>query len=178
MKRMNFKGIMVLAIGVVSLFTNCEHKKETTKESKEITAKESERQRKKWEASEDGKRYIAWENSPEGKKVHASHDLIRKELNHFQPLDAIVTSLTYMRPNTKGDSPKWLLVRIAKETYMLQFNARDFKKLKSLKVGDSITIKSRYGSYSNNHPYLILSSDYIAHHEKVLFQSKPPKNKC
>ena len=46
---------------------------------------------------------------------------------------------------------------------------KEFEKLKNLKVNDKIIIKSRSAGLSPNHPYLILSSDYIEQNKKILF---------
>ena len=52
----------------------------------------------------------------------------------------------------------------------MQFIPKDFQKLKSLKVNDKIIVRSRSAGYSYNHPNLIISSDYIARNNKVLFK--------
>jgi hypothetical protein len=67
-------------------------------------------------------------------------------------------------------------VKINGEDYMMQFIPNDFEKLNSLKVNDKIIIKSRSAGFSNNHPYLILSSNYIEHNNKVLFERDLSKN--
>lgn len=134
-------------------------------------------QRQKWEASPEGIQFKKWENSPEGMKVRASLTKIQPRLKTFAPLKAVVTSLTYERVKGQKSGPKWLLVAIDGETYMLQFNLKDFQRLKSLNVQDSLIIKSRYGSFSPNHPYLILSSDFIAKGDKVLFKRDTSKDK-
>ena len=133
-------------------------------------------QRKKWEASPDGIKFNDWKNSPEGKKVQASYDKIKNEINAFTEMEAIVTSVTFQFPTTNPSSPKWLVVKINGEDYMMQFIPNDFEKLKSLKVNDKIIIKSRSAGFSHNHPYLILSSDYIGHNNKVLFERNLSKN--
>ncbi|MGC4041819.1 MAG: hypothetical protein QM710_13820 [Flavobacterium sp.] len=132
-------------------------------------------ERKKWEASPDGIRYKEWTVSPEGKKVHASHDKIRKYLTDFSDMEAVVTSTTFKRSG-KSSAIKWLIVRINGAEYMMQFTPKDFEPLKSLKVNDKIIVRSRSAGYSPNHPYLILSGDYIAQN-KVLFKRDSSKNK-
>lgn len=132
--------------------------------------------RKKWEASPDGIKYKEWEVSPEGKKVHASHDKIRKYLKDFSDMEAVVTSVTFKRDG-KSSTIKWLIVRIDGEEYMMQFIPKDFQQLKSLKVNDKIIVRSRSAGYSPNHPYLIISGDYIARYNKILFKRDFSKNK-
>lgn len=173
--------VMLLLLTVVSVlvFTNCEVKKETKPSSKQLSitdAKANQDKRKKWEASPDGIKYKEWEASPAGKKVHASHDKIKKYIKDFSDMEAVVTSVTFQRANVKS-GPKWLIVKINDEDYMMQFNLKDFEQLKSLKVNDKIIIRSRSVGYSNNHPYLIISGDYIAQNNKILFKRDFSKNK-
>ena len=52
----------------------------------------------------------------------------------------------------------------------------DFEKFKNLKVDDKIFIRSRSAGFSHNHPYLILSGDFIEHESKVLFKRQFNKN--
>lgn len=133
-------------------------------------------QRKKWEASPDGIKFNDWKKSPEGKKVQASYEKIKNEINAFAEMEAIVTSVTFQFPTTNPSSPKWLVVKINGEDYMMQFIPNDFEKFKNLKVNDKIIVRSRSAGFSNNHPYLIISSDYIEHNSKVLFKREFNKN--
>ena len=91
-------------------------------------------------------------------------------------MEAIVTSVTFQFPTTNPSSPKWLVVKINGEDYMMQYIPKDFEKFKNLNVNDKIIIKSRSAGFSHNHPYLILSSDYIEHNNKVLFERNLNKN--
>ena len=177
--------VLMLFIALISsqLFTNCEEKKETTDVSKtapkpltEAQQKANQEARAKWEASPDGIQYKKWKNSPERKKIKASHDKIRKQLQEFKIMEAVVTSVTFEREGAKGKDPKWLLVQIEGETYMMQFVSKEFEQLKSLQVNDKISLKSRSAGYSNNHPYLIITGDYIAKDNKVLFKRDLSKN--
>jgi hypothetical protein len=59
---------------------------------------------------------------------------------------------------------------------MMQFIPKEFENLKNLKVNDTILIKSRSAGLSPNHPYLILSGDYISQNKKVLFKRDLSKN--
>ena len=133
-------------------------------------------ERKKWEASPDGINFKIWEASPEGKKVYASHDKIKKHIKAFTDMEAVVTSVTFQFVNTKSSGPNWLIVRINGEDYMMQFSQKDFQQLSNLKVNDKITVRSRSAGYSPNHPYLILSGDYIARDNKILFKRDFNKN--
>lgn len=172
--------VLILPLVVVSglVFANREIKNET-KPSQNLMSitdnKVGQDEKKKWEASPDGIKYKEWEVSPEGKKVHASHDKIRKNINTFTDMEAVVTSVTFQRENSKS-GPKWLIVRIGDEEYMMQFTTEEFRKLDSLKVNDNIIVRSHSAGYSNNHPYLIVSGDYIGQNGKVLFKRDFSKN--
>ena len=173
--------VLILALVLVGgLVFNREIKNETNPSQKPLSIADRKArldERKKWEASPDGIRYKEWEVSPEGKKVHASHDKIRKYIKAFSNMEAVVTSLTFQRANAKSSGPKWLIVRINGEEYMMQFITKEFQQLNSLKVNDKIIVRSRSAGYSNNHPYLILSGDYIARNNKILFKRDFSKNK-
>lgn len=174
--------VLILSLVVVSglVFANRDIKKETKPSPKPVSLAEKKAhtdERKKWEASPDGIKYKAWEVSPEGKKVHASYDKIQKNLKGFSSMEAVVTAVTFQRENANSSGPKWLIVRINDEHYMMQFIPKEFEKLSSLKVNDKIIVKSRSAGYSPNHPYLLLSGDYIAIHNKVLFKRDFSKNK-
>ncbi len=134
------------------------------------------KERKLWEISPDGIKFKLWEASPEGKKVHASHDKIRKYLKASTNMEAVVTSTTFQRSG-KSSGIKWLIVRINGEEYMMQFIPKDFQQLNSLKVNDKILVRSRSAGYSPNHPYLIVSADYLERNSKALFKRDLSKNK-
>ena len=133
-------------------------------------------ERKKWEASPDGIKFKEWEVSSEGKKVHASYDKIKKDIKAFANMEAVVTSFTFQRENAKSSGSKWLIVRIHGEEYMMQFSPKDFQQLNNLKVNDKIIVRSRSASHSPNHPYLIISGDYIEQNNKILFERDFSKN--
>lgn len=180
MKKIIYVLILPLAVVCVLLFANYAIKKETISIQKplSITNKKVDLdKRKKWEASPDGLKYKEWENSPEGKKVNASYYKIKKYLKTFTNMEAVVTSVTFQRKNANSSGPKWLIVRINDDNYMMQFIPQEFQQLNSLKVNDKIIIRSRSAGLSNNHPYLILSSDYIESKNKVLFKRDFSKNK-
>lgn len=162
--------LLVVVSGVV--VANRFNKKEPAKKAiqKPLTAEEMKAARKKWEATPDGIQYKKWEASPEGKKVDASYEKIKKHFKDFSDMEAVVTSVTFQREKVQSASPKWLIVEIECETYMMQFIPKEFEPLKSLKVNDKIIVRSRNAGFSNNHPYLILSGDYIAKDNKVLFK--------
>jgi hypothetical protein len=178
----NFIYALILPLVVVSglVFANRQIKNKTEQSPKPLSIADGkarmENHRKEWEASPDGIKYKEWEASPEGKKVHASHDKIRKYIKAFANMEAVVTSVTFQRANGNSSGPKWLIVRIDGEEYMMQFIPKDFQQLNSLKVNDKIIVRSRSAGYSPNHPYLIISGDYIERNNKILFKRDFSKN--
>lgn len=181
--------LIVSVFAVNGLFyacTNTEIKTEAKTETKpaaprqmtEAEKKAALEERKKWEASPEGKKFKEWEISAAGKKIHASHDKIKQYIKDFSDMEAIVTSVTFQRENAPANGPKWLIVKIEGEEYMMQFSPKGFESLSSLKVNDKITVRSRSAGYSHNHPFLIISGDYISHNNKVLFKREINKNGC
>ena len=179
MKKTIYVLSLLLAVLSGLVFTNCVNKKETKPSEKSLTITNKKThldEKKKWEASTDGIKYKEWEDSPAGKKVNASYDKVEKSIKAFADMDAVVTSVTFQRENAKSSGPKWLIVKINGEEYMMQFTPKDFEQLNSLKVNDKIIVRSRSAGCSPNHPYLILSSDYIAKDNKILFKRDLSKN--
>jgi len=174
--------LLILPLVVVSglVFANREIKNETKPSPKPLSIASRKARmvedKKKWEASPDGIKYKEWEVSPEGKKVHASYEKIRMHIKAFTNMEAVVTSVTFQRANTKSSGPKWLLVRINGEEYMMQYSPKEFQQLNSLKVNDKIIVRSHSAGYSPNHPYLIVSGDYIEQNNKILFKRDFSKN--
>ncbi len=178
MKKNILALLLILVVVSSVVVANNDSKKEPTKKAmqKPLTAEEMKAARKKWEASPDGIVYKKWENSPKGKKVDASYEKIKKHFKDFSEMEAVVTSVTFQRENAQSASPKWLIVEIEGETYMMQFIPKEFEQLKNLKVNDKTIVRSHSAGFSHNHPYLILSSDYIAKDNKVLFKRDFSKN--
>jgi hypothetical protein len=179
MKKITY--LLILSLAVVSglVFANREIKNETKPSSNPVSVaakKDNLDKRKEWEATPDGVKYKKWEGSSEGKKVRASYDKVKTHIKNFTDMEAVVTSVTFQRANTKSAGPKWLIVSINEEEYMMQFIPKDFEQLKSLKVDDKIIVRSRSAGCSNNHPYLILSGDYISRNNEVLFKRDLSKN--
>lgn len=180
MKKITYLLILPLVVVSGLVFANREIKNEVKPFAKPLSVadrKSTLDDRKKWEASPDGVNYQKWEISPQGEKVHASYDKIKTDINAFSNMEAVVTALDFQRANANASGPKWLVAKINGETYMMQFSPRDFQQLNSLKVNDKIIVRSRSAGCSPHHPFLILSSDYIARNNKVLFKRDFSKNK-
>ena len=180
-KNVIYALILVLVVVSGLVFANREIKDKTSAKpslkSSAIADKKARviNDKKKWEASPDGIKYKIWEDSPEGKKVHASHDKIKKDIKAFTNMEAVVTSVTFQRSG-KSSGIKWLIVRIDGEEYMMQFTPKEFEQLNGLKVNDKIIVRSHSAGYSPNHPYLIVSGDYIEQNGKLLFKRDFSKN--
>lgn len=175
--------VLILLVVVVSglVFANREIKNETKPSQKTLAVankKANVDERKKWEASPDGIKYKEWQTSAEGKKVYASYINIKRYIKAFSDMEAVVTSVTFQCENASASGPKWLLVRIEGEDYMMQFTTKEFQQLSSLKVNDKIIVRSRSAGLSNNHPYLIVSGDYIARDNKILFKREFKNDGC
>ncbi len=179
-RKVSYALILALAVAGGLVFANRKVKSETKPSSKPLSAAEMKARvaedRKKWEASPDGIMYKAWVFSPEGKKVHVSNEKISKHIKDFSNMEALVTSVTFRRPNENPSASKWLIVRIDGEKYMMQFSVKEFRQLNVLKVNDKIMVRSRYAGYSPNHPYLIIAGDYIEQNNKVLLKRDLSKN--
>lgn len=175
--------VLILLVVVVSglVFANREVKNEN-KPSQKVLAVANKKanvdERKKWEASPDGIKYKEWQTSAEGKKVYASYVNIKRYIKAFSDMEAVVTSVTFQRENVNASGPKWLIVKIEGEDYMIQFTTKEFQQLSSLKVNDKIIVRSRSAGLSNNHPYLIVSGDYIARDNKILFKREFKNDGC
>lgn len=172
---------LVLPLVVVSglVFANREINNGTSKKPapKPLTAAEREAELKKWEASPDGVRFKQWEASPEGKKVYAGVAKIRKNINDYTDMEAVVTSLSLPPGSRLGFG---VMARINGEDYIVKFDAEksQLEQLQSLKVNDKIIIRSRYVSLAPRYSYPIVTGDYIERDGKVIFKRVPRKGGC
>jgi hypothetical protein len=179
MKRAIYVLILLLVVLSGLVYANREFRNTTKPTQKPLSVanrKAAFDYRKIWDASPDGIKFKEWEVSSEGKKVHASSDKIRKYIKTFSNMEAVVTSVSFQRANAKSSGPKWLIVRINGEEYMMQFSLEDFQQLNSLKVNDKIIVRSHSAGYSPNHPYLVVRADYIEQNGKILFKRDLSKN--
>jgi len=174
MKKVIYALILPLIVMGGLAFTNREIKNEPSKKlpPKPLSVAERKAGLKKWEASPDGIKYKKWEASAEGKKVHASSDKIRKHLNAYTNMEAVIISLS-PPPGSPGDY--CVLVRINGDDYLLN---NDPRQLKGLKVNDKIIIRSHAAGYAPKYPYLIIWGDYIERDGKIVYKRAPQKGGC
>ena len=134
--------------------------------------------RKQWEATPDGILFKKWEASPAGKKVYASEAKIRKQVNAFTNMEAVVTSLSLPPGSRLGFG---VMVRIDGDDYILSFGPKEedeFQQLRSLEVGDRIIVKSRAVSHAPKYAYPIVSGEYVERDGKVVYKALPRKGGC
>ncbi|MES2426623.1 MAG: hypothetical protein V4560_06595 [Bacteroidota bacterium] len=195
MKKVIYALILPLVVVSGLVFADRAIKNETSKKLFSIADEKARREAmKKWETSPDGKEFRKWEASAEGKKVQASVDKIRKNIETFTNMEAVVTDLSIPSPANGGSSGlKGAMVRINGETYILKFWSEpvnpnfpwfnytfpsfnnDYPQLNSLKVNDKIIIRSRNIGRSANYPYLIISGDYVEQNGKIIFKREVQK---
>ena len=181
---------LILPLVVVSglVFANREIKNEASKKpiSKPISAAERKAALKKWEATPDGIKYKKWAVSPEGKKVYASEAKIRKHINAFTNMEAVVTSLSLPPGSLLGFG---VMVRINGEDYILSFGSKksdnnflnvnhEFQQLHSLKVNDKLIIRSHWVSHAPKYSYPIVSGDYVERASKLIYKRAPRQGGC
>ena len=172
MKKVIYALILPLVVVSGLVFANREIKNETSKKStpKPLTAAE-------WEASPGGIMYKKWEASPAGKKVYAAEAKIRKHINDYTNMEAVVTSLSLPPGSRLGFG---VMVRINGDDYIVKFEPEksQLEQLHSLKVNDRIIIKSHNVSHAPKYSYPIVSGDYVERDSKVIFKRVPRKGGC
>lgn len=182
MKKMIY--VLLLSLVVVSglVFANRETKNEIFKESKpkKLSIAEKKTALKKWEATPDGIMFKKWEASPAGKKVYASEAKIRKSINDYVNMEAVVTSLSLPLGSRLGFG---VMVKINHDDYILSFGleksgSNEFQQLQRLKVNDTIIIKSHSVSHAPKYLYPIISGDYVERDSKIIYKRAPRKNGC
>lgn len=182
MKKMIY--VLILSFVVVSglVFANHETKNEISKKArpKKLSTAEKIAALKKWEATPDGIMYKKWEASPAGKKVYASEAKIRKSINDFANMEGVVTSLSLPLGARLGFG---MMVKINNDDYILSFGlekfaSNEFQQLQSLKVNDTIIIKSHSVSHAPKYLYPIISGDYVEQNSKIIYKRVPSKDGC
>jgi len=180
MKRIIYTLILSLIVVGGLVFANREIRKEPSKKTpqKPLTSAEMKAARKQWEASPDGIMYKKWEASTAGKKVYASEAKIKKHINAFTNMEAVVTSLSLPTGSRVGFG---VMVSINEEDYILSFGplkSNEFQQLQSLKVNDKIIVKSHFVSHAPKYTYPIISGDYLERNNKIIYKREPRKGGC
>ncbi|GAB3171805.1 hypothetical protein [Telluribacter humicola] len=188
MKKIIYSLIIPLVVVSGLVFANREIKNEASKKStpKPLSATERKAELKKWEATPDGMMFTEWKASPAGKKVYASEAKIRKHLNAFTNMEAVVTSLSLPSGSRLGFG---VMVRINGDDYILAFGSEksgknslngnnEFEQLHSLKVNDKIIIRSHNVSHAPKYSYLVIAGDYVERDSKIIYKRAPRKGGC
>ena len=165
---------LVLVSGLV--FANREIKNEGSEKSspKLLTDAEKNAAKKQWEATPEGIKFKKWETSAEGKKVYAAEANIRKHIQDYTNMEAVVTSLSLPAGSRLGFG---VMARINGDDYILRFD-NDPQQLPGLKVNDKIIIKSHSVSYAPKYAYPIVSGEYVERDGKIIYKHAPRKGGC
>jgi hypothetical protein len=144
---------------------------------------EREASRKYWESTPEGISYKKWAISPQGKKVFAGADKIRKSLDSFTNMEAVVTSLSLPPGSRLGLG---MMARIDGVDYILRFDPEkaeksfwffdnEFGQLHKVKVNDKIIIRSHTVSHAPKYAYPIIVGEYVERDGKKLYKREPRK---
>ena len=153
---------------------------------KPLTAAEKNAELKKWEASPDGIQFKKWEASPAGQKVYAAEAKIMQSIKNQASMEAVVTSLTLPEGSRVGFG---MMVQMEGEEYILSFgieqpgkNSLNFKSefdlLRTLKVNDKISLKSKNVSHAPKYAYPIIAGDYVEREGEIIYKRTPRKGGC
>jgi hypothetical protein len=179
MKKLIYALVLPLVVVSGLVFANREINNQT---SKKLTAKspsgaEREAYLKEWEATPEGINYKKWEASAAGKKVYAAEAKIRKQINAFTDMEAVVTSLSLPPGSRLGFG---VMARIDGVDYIVKFEPEhsQLEQLRSLKVDDKIIIRSHTVSHAPKYSYPIVWGEYVERDSKVIFKRAPRKGGC
>ncbi len=173
---------LILPLVVVSgiVFANRQIKTESSEQPapKPPTTAEKNAAMKEWLFTPEGIKFQKWQASPEGEKVLASAAKIKKQINGFANMEAVVTDLSLPPGARLGLG---LMVRIDGEEYILSFGPENFTEhlqLHNLKVGDKIIVRSHNVSYAPKYSFPIISGDYVEQDGKIIYKRAPGKDNC
>ena len=178
---------LTLSLVVVSglLYANREIKNKTSRKSTSTqpSVAEKKAELKQWEATSDGIIFKKWEASPSGKKVLAGAANIGKSIKDYTNMHGVVTSLSLPPGSRLGFG---VMVRINGNHYILALEPgnsgknilNEFETLHSLKVNDTIIIRSHNVSYAPKYSYPIVAGDYIERAGKIIYKRANRKGGC
>jgi hypothetical protein len=179
MKKLIYALMLPLVVVSGLVFANREIKTESAKKPslKPFSAAEIKTEREKWEATPPGIYYKKWEASSEGKRVLAGAAKIRRHINDFTDMEAVITSLSLPPGSRLGLG---VMARIDGVDYIVNFPAEksQLEPLRSLKVKDIIIIRSRSVSHAPKYAYPIVSGDQVERDGKMIFKRIPNKGGC
>jgi hypothetical protein len=179
MKKVIYALLLPLVVVSGLVYANRESKNETSKKStpKPLSAAEMKAERERWEATPEGIKFKKWEVSPAGKKVYAAEAKIRKHINSFSNIEAVVTSLSLPPGSRLGFG---IMARIDGVDYIVKFEPEEsqLEQLHSLKVNDKIIIRSHSVSHAPKYSYPIVSGDYVERDGKIIYKRIPRKGGC
>jgi cell division protein YceG involved in septum cleavage len=188
--------MLVLVGGLVFSFTQFKKspvahrdiKTEVSKKSKQkpLSAEERKAELKKWEASPDGIQFNQWKSSPAGQKVFSAEAKIMPSIKNFTAMEAVVTSLSLPEGSRLGFG---VMVQIEGEDFILSFGIeqpgsnslnleKEFDLLRTLKVNDKISLKSKNVSHAPKYAYPIISGDYVERGGEIMYKRTPRKGGC
>jgi hypothetical protein len=180
MKKLLYPLIILLVVAGGIALANFPTEYENTENaiSTPLTTTETKEALNKWQATPEGINFRNWQNSAEGKKILTAASAIAKHVKDSSNIQATVTSLTLPPGSRLGYG---IMVNINNNSYILSFGALkpdEFQQLRSLKVNDAITIKSKFISYAPKYAYPIVSGDYVGLNNKIIFKKPYNKNGC
>jgi hypothetical protein len=153
---------------------------------KPLTAAEKNAELKKWETSPDGIQFKKWEASPAGQKVYAAEAKIMQSIINHTSMEAVVTSLSLPEGSRVGFG---FMIEIEGQEYILSFGIEqpsknilnlksEFDLLRTLKVNDKISLKSKNVSHAPKYAYPIVSGDYVEKEGEIIYKRTPRKGGC
>ncbi len=188
MKKVMYALILPLVVVSGLVFAKRASKNETSENPipKPLSAAEMKAGREAWMATPDGIIFKEWEASPAGKKVYAAEAKIKKQINAFTNMEAVVTSVTLPPGSRLGFG---VMVKINDDEYILSFGLNnsnknfwkfndDFQQLHSLKVNDKLIIKGHAISHAPKYSYPIVWGDYVERESKLIYKRTPRKGGC
>ncbi len=180
MKKVIYALILPLVVVSGLVIANHEIKNEISKKlpPRPPVAAERNAELKQWEATPEGIKYKKWEASPEGKKVLTVAAKIKKHIDGFTNMEAVVTALSLPPGSRLGFG---VMVKMNGDDYILSFgleSSYEYQQLHGLKVNDKIIIRSHSVSHAPKYAYPIISGDYVERDGKIMYKRAPHKGGC
>jgi hypothetical protein len=118
--------------------------------------------------------------------VYAAEAKIMQSIKNNTSMEAVVTSLSLPEGSRVGFG---IMVQIEGEEYILSFGMeqpgknslnlkKEFDLLRTLKVNDKISLKSKNVSHAPKYAYPIVSGDYVERQGEIIYKRTPRKGGC